>query len=227
MASEQIVSGFNLTRNIPDESWWSYAFATGSLAASLIKSEPCCYPAAPLLTALGGLKLISLLVRVTLVRVQLALLGKSWARAQSLSPTPNVLLCDAGHVTAVPELIYHSNCGWRMGTAEEQRKAALDSPFSRYILNNLCQGCSLNGEWRPCVPRLQMGKKTARHAPLRISSEIDGKSLRRTREAMGILSCMSEICVLFSWLKHKNNKGPDNPFFLLLTKAKLCWTLYE
>lgn len=84
------------------------------------------------------------------------------------------MLFDAGHVSAAPQLIYHSNCEWQTGTEEQLRKAAPNPPFSHFILNYLCQGWSLSGEWRPCVLRLQMGKNNTAHTDCPLGDAVKG-----------------------------------------------------
>lgn len=104
------------------ESSWNYRFATSVVDGSLTEAAPFCSPAARPATASGGLEPIS----------ESVLWGSNslhhWARVLSFSLIRSLLLFDAGHVSAAPKLIYHSNCDWRMGVVEEQRKAAQTLP---------------------------------------------------------------------------------------------------
>ena len=163
------MSGFNIVgkrdrRNL-DEA------PASSLDASLMKAAPCCWSAALLSTARGGLELISLLVRVrvTLARVQLdPALGESTILVPA---TYSLLLFDAGHVSAAPQLIYHSNCEWRTGTAEEQRKAALTLP-SLTIYLVICAKAVPSMENGDLVFRGSRWAKTTQHTPRWLSGQL-------------------------------------------------------
>lgn len=127
IASEPIVSGFNLRRNMSGESWWSCVFLLrGSLDATLIKS-------CAMLLARGSTVDSPWRIKADFP------FGRShscegpsrrrcWVNVPSLSLIPCLLLFDAGHVSVVPRLIYHSNCEWRTGTAEGTEEGCSDPP---------------------------------------------------------------------------------------------------
>lgn len=100
----------------------------------------------------------------------------------SLSLIPSLLLFDAGHVSVAPQLIYHSNCEWRTGTAKEQRKAAPTLPaLTIYLV--ICAKAVPSMENGDLVFWGSRWAKTTQHTPLRISSKI-------TRKPMRIFWCM-------------------------------------
>lgn len=86
-----------------------------------------------------------------------------------------------------PRLIYHSNCEWRTGTVEEQRKAAPTLP-SLTIYLVICAKAVPSAENRDLVFGGSRWAKTTQHTPLRLSIETAIKAKR-------IFWCMQAFCV--------------------------------
>lgn len=84
---------------------------------------------------------------------------------------------DAGHVSVAPELIYHSNCEWRMGTTGNQRKAAQTlPPFALHLV--ICAKAVPSVEKGDLVFWSSRWAKTTHHTPLWLSNEIAGEPTR-------------------------------------------------
>lgn len=86
-------------------------------------------------------------------------------------------LFDAGHVSVAPELIYHSNCEWRLKATGEQRKAA-QKPPSLTLHLVICAKAVAPMEKGDLVFWSSRWAKTL-HTPLWLTNEIVREATRK------------------------------------------------
>lgn len=151
---------------------------SGPVNDGAVSPAPCSGPAGPAPDSGGGLKPTSLPVRFTRVRSQAA---AAPAERTVFVPDKQLTVVGCGSVSAAPGSSITVTVNGGRGR-QRCRGRLLPTPSSHFIVGNLCQGCSLSGERRPCALELQMGKNNTAHIILTLLQQIQ-KNARRTSAA--------------------------------------------